>query len=314
MKKISLIVPCYNEVENIDIFYKEAFEVLDTLENYQIEILCIDDGSTDGTDVKIQLLAEKDERVKFLILGRNFGKEIAVSAGLSKTDADAIIIVDSDLQYPLEKIPEFIQKWEEGFKVVCGLRDKKKTSNIIEKLGSKYFYTLMNYMSEVKINPRALDFRLIDRDVINKFNQFTERGRIVRTLIDWLGYETAYVNYTEKPRLHGTASFNFLKRLNLALDAITSNSLMPLKLVGLLGFFITFLSSCLGSWFLYDRYVREVPQFYLSGTYLVGVMNMFLVGIVLIALGLVAYYIGIIKREAINRPLYTIQKSNFTAV
>ena len=311
MKKITLIVPCFNEAENIDIFCSEAFSILDQLTKYQTEILFIDDGSSDDTDIKIQIHAEKNKRIKFLILGRNSGKELAVSAGIHNTDADAIIIVDSDLQYPLEKIPEFVEKWEAGNKLVCGLRDEKKTNNFIEKLGSKYFYKLMNYMSDVKINPRALDFRLLDREIIDKFNTFSESGRIVRSLIDWLGYKPAYVNYTEKERQHGEASYNFLKRVNLALNAITSNSEMPLKLIGLLGVFITFIASGLIFWFLYDRYIREVPEFYLSGTYLVGAINMWLVGVVLIALGLVAYYIGTIKKEVLNRHLYSIVKRNF---
>ncbi len=311
MKKITLIVPCYNEIDNIDLFYSEAFAVLETLKNYETEVLFIDDGSKDDTDIKIQILADKDKRVKFLILGRNAGKELAVTAGLNNTDADAAIIVDSDLQYPLEKIPEFVEKWEEGSTLVCGLRDKKQTNNLIEKLGSKYFYKLMNYMSDVQINPRALDFRLLDREIIDKFNTFQENGRIVRSLIDWLGYTPAYVSYQEKERLHGEASYSFLKRVNLALNAITSNSEMPLKLIGLLGFFITIVASVLIFWFLYDRYLREIPQFYLSGTYLVGAINMWLVGVVLIALGLVAYYIGTIKKEVLNRPLYSIVKRNF---
>lgn len=308
MKKITLIVPCFNEKDNIDLFYNEAFQVLETLQNYKTEILFIDDGSSDGTDIKIQILAEKDKRVRFLIFGRNFGKEIAVSAGIHNTDADAIIIVDSDLQYPLEKIPEFIHQWENGFKVVCGIRDEKKTTNFIEKIGSKYFYKIMNAVSEVTINPRALDFRLLDREVIDKFNIFTEKGRIVRSLIDWLGYESAEVHYVEKARVNGQASFSFIKRLNLALNAITSNSLLPLKLVGLVGVFISIFASFLIFWFLYDRYIREVPEYFLSGTYLVGAMNMFFVGIILIALGLVAYYIGGIKEESLNRPLYSIKK------
>ena len=322
MKKISLIVPCFNEVENIDIFADEAFTVLNTLKNYHTEILFIDDGSSDDTDVKIQILAEKEEyreneneneksRVKFLILGRNAGKELAVSAGLHNNDADAVIMVDADLQYPLEKIPEFVQKWEEGHKLVCGLRDKKQTNNWVEKMGSKYFYKLMSAISDVPINPRALDFRLLDREIINKFNTFSENGRIVRTLIDWLGYTPAYVQYQEKERQYGEASYSFLKRVNLALSAITSNSEAPLKIVGLLGIFITFFASLLIFWFLYDRWFLEVPQYALSGTYLVGAMNMWLVGVILMALGLVAYYIGVIKKEVLNRPLYSITKRNF---
>lgn len=311
MKKVSLIVPCFNESENIEIFCKEAFSVLDSVKNFETEILFIDDGSQDGTGVKIQIAAEKNNRIRFLLLGRNVGKELAVTAGINNTDADAIIIVDSDLQYPLEKIPEFIAKWEEGNKLVCGLRDKKQTNNWVEKMGSKYFYKMMNTISEVKINPRALDFRLLDREIINKFNTFAESGRIVRSLIDWLGYPPAYVSYQEKKRLHGEVSFNFLKRVNLALNAITANSEVPLKMVGIVGIFINIFATFLILWFLYDRWILTVPQYALSGTYLVGAMNMWLVGVVLMALGLVAYYIGMIKKEVLNRPLYSVVKRNF---
>ena len=306
---ISILIPCYNEEESIDSLIKELCSVAIST-NCKFEFVFIDDGSADNTLKIIKKESKKLDKKKILSklvkLTRNFGKEAAVTAGLKVCTGDAAIIVDSDLQYPLDKIPEFIEKWKEGNKHVVGLRDKKNTSNIVEKAGSNLFNLLINSVGEIEYDSRALDFRLIDRQVIDDYNRLSDQNRMVRNLLDWLGYETTYITYEENERESGESSYSFIKRLNLALNTIIYNSLIPLKAVSVLGFFITLFSGVIGL-LAVCRFLFDVGPVF-SGPFLLGLLNMFLIGIVLICLGLVAFYIGSIKTEVKGRPLYVIDE------
>lgn len=309
-KTISLIIPCHNEQENIQYAYKEITkfwqrEVL----NYDYELIFVDDGSYDHTLLEIEELIKKDKRVKLLEFSKNFGKEIAVTAGINNCKGDSCLVIDVDLQYPIESIPSFIEKWEEGYEVVIGVRDKKQTNNIIEKVGSFLFYKVMEVISETRVIPGALDYRLIDRKVINYFNKFTERSRITRNLVDWMGFRQVFIFYTEKPREKGTASYSFIKRLALAFNGFVSHSLVPLKLAGYLGIFITVTSGFTGLFALIGQFILAyrgiTPTF--SGPFLLGLLNSFLIGVVLICLGLIALYIANIHTEVTNRPIYILR-------
>lgn len=308
MSLISLVVPCYNESGNIDEFVNEVGQMWQKSglkDDY--EIVFIDDGSKDNTVLKIYRQNKKNKRVKLVKLSRNFGKESAVSAGLKYIKGDAGIIVDADLQYPIEKIPEFIEKWKAGAKHVVGLRDEKKTDNTLEKLGSKIFNKLINLVGEQKFDSKALDFRLIDRQVIDEFNHFKERQRMVRGLLDWLGYDPVYIKYSEKERLRGVSGFDFKKRLNLALNTLLNYSVKPLQFVGVLGFVVTFLSLILMI-FVASDLLMDRKLFYFSGSFMLATFNTFMNGIVLMCLGLVAYYIGGIKNEVLNRPVFVVDE------
>ena len=308
MKKISLIVPCYNEAENILEFYSQITALwAKELAVYDYEFVFVNDGSQDTTPKILSELKKQDTLITFVDFARNFGKEIAVTAGLDICKGDCAIIVDADLQYPIEKIPEFILAWEAGAKHVIGLRDTKNTTNLIEVWGSKLFHKLMSIMSEQgKHNPAALDFRLVDREVIDNFKQIHEQDRIVRGLLDWLGFNPTYILYQEKERNAGVSHFNFKKRMNLALNSFVSHSLFPLRMIAILGFFITLLSGLLGVYIIISRWAFHQNNY--SGPFMLGVLNTFLIGIVLVCLGLVAFYIGSIKREVLKRPLYIIRK------
>jgi dolichol-phosphate mannosyltransferase len=315
-KIVSLIIPSYNEEENISYCYQEISKFWKkNIKDYNYELVFVDDGSYDNSILEIEKIIAKDKKVKLLEFAKNFGKEIAVTAGINHCQGDSCIVVDADLQYPIETIPEFIKKWEEGFEVVIGVRDKKQTSNFIEKTGSSLFYKIMETVSETRVIPGALDFRLIDRTVIQEFNRFTERNRITRALIDWIGFKQSFVFYKEKSRQHGTASYSFFKRLNLALHAFVSHSMIPLKLAGYLGIFITTTSGLTGLFSLFNQFVINKDQYNLtfSGPFLLGLLNLFLIGIVLICLGLISLYIGSIHIEVTNRPLYILRnKTGFT--
>ena len=311
MKILSVIIPCYNEESNISHFYKAFCESWKNpkLDKVDYELIFVDDGSRDTTVTEVQKLIEIDPKVKLIEFSRNFGKEVALSAGVENCVGDACIFVDADLQYPIDRIPDFVEKWLAGADVIIGIRDKKKTNNIIEKLGSIAFYKIINSISETKILPGALDFRLIDRVVIDEYNRFSERGRMTRALIDWLGFKRDFIHYQELPRLHGEPAYSFNKRVKLALSTFISQSLLPLKLAGYLGLFIFIISSILGVFIIIQSYILRDPLgLKISGSAALGVLNSFLVSIILMCLGLIALYIANIHTEVANRPLYVIRK------
>lgn len=310
---ISLIVPCFNEEENIEFSYQTItnfWKNSQINEDYQYQIVFIDDGSTDKTINLLRNLEAKDKNVIVVELAKNFGKEIAVSAGYFNCTGEAAIIVDADMQYPIDKLPEFIEKWEEGYDVVIGMRDYKKTNNLIEKWGSKLFYAVMDRISEVKVLSGALDFRLIDRQVIEAFNKFTERGRTARVLIDWLGYKRTFINYAERERQFGEASYSFKKRLFLALNSFVSHSFFPMEIVGYLGVIITSISLPVGVFLAIQKYfLNDMFGWNISGVAHLAILNLFFTGIILASLGLISYYIATIQKEVINRPLFVVRKN-----
>lgn len=308
-KLISFIVPAYNEELNIVNFYSEIKKVWKVLPSYEFELIFVNDGSKDCTTDEILKVSKKDKRIKLVEFARNFGKEIATTAGFDYANGDAVMMVDADLQYPLEVIPEFLAEWEKGYKLVVGLRDEKKTVNLIEKLGSKLFYKIMNSISETPTVPGALDFRLLDKEVVEQFRTLKEKGRITRTLIDWLGYAPVYVKYTEKARFAGVASYSFVKRLNLAVNAFTSHSVAPLKAIGIVGFITSFVAGFFGLVMFFDRFVLSPRPFNFTGPAMLAVLNVFLIGLVLLALGLMSYYIAAIKREILARPMYIVKRT-----
>ncbi|GAB4149180.1 MAG: glycosyltransferase family 2 protein [Patescibacteria group bacterium] len=309
-KTISLIVPCFNEEKNIEHLYQAVLAVWEELEEkYDYELIFIDDGSKDNTILEVEKLAKLDDRVLLLEFSRNFGKEMATSAGINYCSGDAAIMIDADLQYPIEILPEFVNKWEQGNEVVVGVRDAKKTKNIIDKAGSFIFYKIINAISDIKIESGALDFRLVDRKVINEFNRFTERGRMTRALIDWLGFKRDYVRYQEKPRLYGKPAYSFIKRVRLALSTFISQSLLPLKLAGYLGLFVTIFSGVTLLTILVTRYIiHNTWGLSISRAMIVVIAMMFLIGIVLMFLGLISLYIANIHVEVANRPIYVIRR------
>jgi polyisoprenyl-phosphate glycosyltransferase len=315
-KTISLIIPCYNEEQNIVEAYTHITTFWKTLKyDIDYEMVFIDDGSSDSTCQKVLQIARQDSKVKLLQFSRNFGKEIATTAGIQNCTGDACIMYDADLQYPIEKLPDFIEKWLAGADVVVGVRDKKKTNNLVEKFGSYMFYKLANMMAEVEIEAGALDFRLIDRVVIEEFNRLTERGRMTRALIDWLGFKREYISYVENERFAGEASYSFGKRVKLALSTFLSTSLFPLKFAGYLGIVISSITFPLGIILAINKYLlADLFRWNTSGATQVGVLTAFLIGINLMCMGLVALYIANIHIEVTNRPLYVVKtKTNFSS-
>lgn len=325
-KTISIVVPVFNEEANIKELTEKLLTVFERL-SYDYEIIFVNDGSNDSSGEIIKEILEKNQRIsgekvspneerasekrngkiKYLEFSRNFGKEMATTAGLNNCTGDCAIIVDADLQHPPEMIPVFIAEWEKNFEVVVGIRKKSKGDTLIKVLGSKLFYKIMSKISETDITPNSTDFRLVDRKVIDVFNQCTERTRITRGLIAWLGFKKTFIEFEASKRVNGKAGYSTPKLIKLALSSFVAMSLFPLKVAGYLGIFITLIAGTLGIFIFTEKFIFGNP---LGFTWLATliVMNLFLIGIVLSCLGLIALYIATINTEVVGRPMYIIRE------
>jgi len=309
-KLISIIIPAYNEEKNIPLIYGELLKIFDGLkEKYDYEVIFVDDGSQDESPEILENLTEQNNKVKYIQFSRNFGKEAALSAGLDAANGDAVLIIDADLQHPVELIPSFIEKWRRGAEVVVGVRNKNKREGLVKKFGSFLFYKIMNAIGETKITPRATDYRLLDKKVVLAFRRFTEHDRMTRGLIAWLGFKRDYIYFDANERINGKARYNKAKLMKLALSSMVAHSLFPLKLAGYLGIIITFLFGTAGFLLLVGKYIFNNPfARSFSGPAQLAILIIFLIGLVLSCLGLVALYIANIRNEVTNRPLYVIKK------
>lgn len=308
-KLISYIVPCYNEADNIRVFYFELKKNLNKLNNYRHEIIFIDDGSSDNTLKEILKCAKKDKQVKYLEFSRNFGKEAAVSAGLHAAKGRAAIILDSDLQHPPRYIKDFIESWEGGAEMVVGIRENRDYTGLTDQLTSFIFYKLVALIKDTPLILGETDFRLVDRAIINEFNRLNERNRITRGMLDWLGFSKKFVNFRAQERQFGQTKYSQFRRAKLALSALISHSQFPIHAISYLGVFIVIFSGLLGIFILIEKYFLEDPlNLKISGNASLGTLILFLMGIVLVTMGVLSQYILKIRDETMNRPLYIVRK------
>lgn len=309
-KLISIIVPVHNEVAGLSSFLEDQLlSALEKIENYDFEIIFVDDGSTDGTLDLLYEYASRSKKFRVISFSRNFGKEMALSAGLRYAKGDAAITVDADGQQPPKLIPTFIKEWEAGADIVTGVRDHYTKHGFVAKTGSRLFYWLLRRMGNHYTVAGSTDFRLISRPVIDEFNKLPEHNRITRGLIDWLGFDQKYVKYTYGARLAGKPSYNLKKLFRLAIDSFVSMSTTPLVIFGYIGIIITLLSGALGLFCLINQYVLGDPlHFYWPGTLQMAILITFLVGLVLISQAVTALYISSIHAESLNRPLYIVDQ------
>lgn len=308
---ISLIVPCHNEAQNIKPLF-DALAAVCTPQVGQFEVIIVDDGSTDHTVAQIRQQAGQFKHLRIIELVRNFGKEAAITAGLRASRGQAAICLDADLQHPPALIPKLIRQWQAGAEVVVGVRRSgHRHAPLVKRLGSGLFYRIINAITDVKIVAHATDYRLLDRVVIDEFNRFTERNRLTRGLIDWLGFRRAYVEFIPDHRHAGEAAYGFFKLFNLAIHSFVSMSLLPLKLAGYLGLLIMLFSGPLGLFIFIEKYLLHDPWgLNFTGPAILAVILVFLVGIILISLGLIALYIATIHAEVMNRPLYVARRED----
>lgn len=309
-QQIAIITPLYNEAENIQPFYEAAKNAVAKLP-YDCTIYFVDDGSTDDSAKEVDKLPKKPLGIELVRLSRNFGKEAALSAGLATVKGDAAILIDTDLQHPIELIPEFIAEWVHGAEVVVGVRRDAGDKRWFKRLTSRVFYGILNKISDIEIIPHATDYRLVSREVIDAYNGLTERNRMTRGLIDWLGYDRAFLYFDAKERRFGTPKYSYRKLTRLALDSFVAYSFFPLRLAGYLGGGIMVISTLLGVFVLVEAFVMDDPMnLNITGTGLLALTILFLVGVILACLGLFGLYIASIYDETTNRPLYVIRKNN----
>ena len=310
-KKIAIIIPVYREASNLLLLYKLLEGVTASLADYEWEYILVNDGSPDNSLEVLHQLAQQDRKFKVLDLSRNFGKEIALTAGVHEAkNIDAIICMDADLQHPPDLIPKLVEEWQKGAEIVATIRTSIEKQPLLRRIGSHVYYWLMSQISGLKMVSQTTDFRLYDKKVVVAFCKATERERMFRGIMDWLGFRKVYIKFKADARNAGAASYSYAKLYHLAITSITSFSLWPLRLTGYLGLTITTLSGLLLVWMLGNYIFGSNTEY--TPLAIVVVANTFLFGIVLISIGLVAFYIGRIHTEVVNRPLYLVrEKFNF---
>ncbi|HXH26964.1 MAG TPA: glycosyltransferase family 2 protein [Candidatus Acidoferrum sp.] len=307
-KLLSIIVPLYNEAENIPLMHRELETQAKKMSEYRFEFIFVDDGSRDESMSVLHRLAKADRRVRVLEFARNFGKEAAVSAGLHAAKGDAVAVMDADLQHPPQLLAQFIKKWRDGADVVVGVREYDAAEGWLKKLSSDIYYAIMGVIAHTKITPHATDYRLLDRSVVDAFNRMGEHNRMTRGLIDWLGFRRDYVHFHAPPRQNGERGYTYRKLINLAMNSFMSYSLMPLKFAGYMGIVILLVSGPLSVFVVIEKYILHDPfGLRITGTATLALMLLFLIGLVLIGQGLVALYIAHIHAEVTNRPLYVVR-------
>ncbi|MBW6442118.1 glycosyltransferase family 2 protein [Patescibacteria group bacterium] len=309
-KLISIVSPAYNEEKNVPLMVEEVKKVMGDLQkDYDFEYILVNDGSMDNTWEAIVNESKKDERIKGLCFSRNFGHQMALTAGLDHAKGDAVIYCDSDLQQPPEIFPKLIKEWEEGSDVVHTKRLETEGEPFFKKLMSKYFYKFVNMFSSVKMEEGMADFKLLDRKVLYKITSMREHNRFLRGIVPWVGFNSSVVEYNAKKRLYGKPSYNFKRNLSFAKSGILAFSVKPLKYIGYLGLLLIVLSTPV---LVYGGVTIFILQRrFLSPNFLIGIFNTFLMGLVLSSLGIIALYIHYIYYEVMNRPLYIVADKTF---
>jgi len=301
----SVVAPIFNEIESVNEFYNRIRSVLEQ-QNQPWELILVDDGSTDGSTNRILALAEKDEHIRPVIFARNFGHQIAVTAGLDASCGKAVVIIDSDLQDPPEVIPDLIARWHEGYEVVYAVRAEREGESWFKLFTAGLFYRLIARMTEVDIPLDTGDFRLLDREVVDVMGTMRERYRFLRGMTSWVGFRQIGVPYKRAARFAGSTKYPLKKMVRLALNAITGFSFVPLKLITYAGAAAAGVSVLL--WlvdlvmFLISVKIPEIFRPGMIGLYFLG-------GVQLISIGILGEYIGRLYDEVRGRPLYIVRKN-----
>ena len=303
MELVSIVVPVFNEQENINVFYQEVCKYMEGLP-YDFELVFVDDGSKDATPVILDRLTQQDGRVRGLILARNFGHQVALSCGLDNAEGDAVITMDGDMQHPPEMLPLLLGKWKEGFEVVQTIRINTEGVSWFKKFTSGMFYKLINAMSKVRISEGGSDFRLLDKKVVQSFRRFKERARFIRGMISDIGYKQVNIEFVAPKRYAGTSKFSVSKMVRFALDGITAYSKMPLRFALYVGILLGFVSCALTIQVFYIKIFTEEA---VPGWATLAASILMLGGLQLAGLGIIGEYIGRIFEEVKQRPLYLIR-------
>lgn len=303
---ISVIIPVYNEEANIKMLHERLRKVLEQI-SADYEMVFVNDGSRDNSIVLIKELARQYPQIKYIDFSRNFGHQIAVTAGLDKVSGDTVAIIDADLQDPPELIIEMHKKLKEGFEVVYAKRRKRKGESIFKLWTAKLFYRILTKITSISIPVDTGDFRIIDRKIVNILNQMPEKNKYLRGQISWIGFNQTFVEYDRDERQAGETGYPFRKMLQFALDGITAFSDLPLKIVTYFGFLVSGITFFLMIYALYSRFMTED---YEPGWTSLIISILFIGGIQMIAIGIIGEYLSRMNHNIRNRPLYIVKDSN----
>ncbi len=307
MKKITIIVPAYNEEESLPFLYDRLEKLINSIDNYEFEILFVNDGSKDNTLNLIKEYREKDPRISYVDFSRNFGKETAMIAGLDYATGDAVIFMDADLQDPPELIPEMIKYWEEGYDDVYAQRKSRAGESFLKKFTSKMYYRVLQMLTSVPIQKDTGDFRLLDRRCVNALKKLRETDRNSKSMFSWIGYKKKAVMYDRDARVAGKTKWNYKKLVNLAIDGITSFTTSPLRISTYIAI-PTFLALFIYFIYVIVKCIRldVAVQAYQAIILLV----LFFSGVQILLFGIIGEYLGRIFNASKNRPLYLVNEYN----
>ena len=307
MKKITILVPAYNEEESLPFLYERISKIMDEMNKYEFELLFINDGSKDSTISKIKELREKDSRISYVDFSRNFGKEIAMIAGLDYATGDCVIIMDADLQDPPELIPQMVNLWEEGYDDVYAKRKSRKGETFLKKFTSKMYYKILQKLTPVEIQTDTGDFRLLDRRGVNALKLMRETGRCSKSIFSWIGYNKKEILYDRDPRIAGKTKWNYKKLVDLAIDGVTAFTTSPLRISSYLSI-PTFLE--LAIYFIYVIIKCCTLHVAIQAYQAIILLILFFSGIQIILIGIMGEYLGRIFNESKHRPLYLVNEYN----
>lgn len=302
MSKISVIVPCYNEEQTIEAFYQAITELWKNMGNRELEVMFVDDGSKDATESMIKKLSETDERVRFASFSRNFGKEAAIFCGLEQVSGDCAVVIDADLQHPVETIKSMVLKWEEGFEIVEGVKSSRGKEKKIHGLFAGLFYKLISSMAGFDM-ANSSDFKLLDRKVIDTLNGLDEKETFFRALTFWVGFTSTTVEYEVQDRVAGTTKWSSTALLKYAVRNITSFTYMPLYIIAAIGGVII----CLGLGFGIDAVISYFRGEASGGYPTMVILLMLATGAIMCSLGIMSVYIAKIYEEVKDRPRYIVR-------
>jgi len=302
--EISIVVPFYNEAGGVKLLFNELTGVLEK-EKLDYEIICVNDGSTDLTLPNLHKARESNDRIKIIQLSRNFGKEVALTAGIDHSSGQAVIPMDADLQDPPKLIPHLIKRWRDGFQVVNARRAERMSDSFLKRSTARCFYKLFNGISETPIPENTGDFRLLDRAVVDALKCLPERDRFMKGLFAWVGYRTTEITYERPARSEGSSKWNYWKLFNFAISGVTGFSTFPLRLFNYIGLGVALISFIYGLFLVTHTLFlgRDVP-----GYASIMVVMLFLGGIQLIGIGVIGEYVGRVFMESKQRPMYLVQR------
>ena len=305
MKKVSLLIPFYNEQEVLPMLYDRVKTLIDSNSMYNWEVLLVNDGSSDNSLCAVKQMHMRDSRFRYIDLSRNFGKEIAMLAGLDYVTGDCVVIMDADLQHPPELIPDMLKLWEEGYDDIYGKRNNRGKEPWLRKKLSLLYYRLLQKSTKVHVLQNVGDFRLLDRICVDALKSMRETQRYTKGMFQWIGFKKKEILFDQEDRIAGDSKWNYFKLIGLAVEGITSYTTSPLKIATVMGLIVSLCAFCYMIYIFFKALFIGDP---VAGYPTIMIVMLFLGGVQLLSLGIIGEYVGRIFNETKNRPVYFIRE------